>query len=316
MTICPECSATFPDKMGKTYCSRKCQKKVCDRRNDAKRKDRQSEKGRMHRMKHPDYDRNRMANLRAKYGRNDGPYAQLLDELYKPIEFESDACIVAPDWHIPFYHTGYVSWLLDMADDYGIHDIAIPGDFIDADAYSRWPKDMFRESWQSEIEQAGMMLTILSDHFDRIFISKGNHENRFMLLQPGCQNMELMFRQCGKWPLEKVVLSDDTAMTMNKHSDNPWMFCHPKQFRQTPLSVARDLAAKYHRHIVSAHGHFFGQGLDRSGRFYCLDGGGLFDPYALAYLRQVTTTPWVMNGFYIIERDGYIPFSLGNEWTK
>jgi hypothetical protein len=274
-----------------------------------KRIDKQIEKGRRFRLNNPEYDRDRMRERRAKYGRCEGPYAQLLDELYKPIKFDSDACIVASDWHIPFYHTGYLDWVLDVADEYGVKDIAIPGDFIDCDAYSKWPKDMMRESWQTEIEWAGMILRILEDHFDRIFISKGNHENRFMVMQPGMQNMEMMFRQTGK-TFEKVVFSDDTAMTMNPDSDNPWMFCHPKQFRQTPLSVAKDLAAKYNKHVVSAHGHFFAQGMDRSGKHYCLDAGGLFDPYALAYLRQVSTTPWVMNGFYLIEKEGYEAFSL------
>jgi hypothetical protein len=309
-TRCPECEDWFKTKKGKIYCSRKCQKKAGGTRHDARRIPRQSEKGTKFRLSHTGYDRERMKNTRAKYGRNDGPFAKLIEDQFNSLHFESESCIVASDWHIPFHHTGYFNWVLDVQAEYGIKDVAIAGDLMDADSYSLWPKDGLRACFEKELELTGMVLSILGDAFENVYICRGNHENRFIKQNNDNLRMEGLMKLANA--PENVQVTNDTCMTATI-GDDEWMFAHPKQFRQTPLSVARDLAAKYHKNIVSAHGHFFGQGYDRSGRFYCLDGGGIFDPACLVYLRSVNTTPWVSQGFYLIDESGYIPYSLGKE---
>jgi hypothetical protein len=301
----------FESKRGKKYCSSKCRCRVSGRKYDMKRIPVQEEKAVRFRNTHPTYDKDRMSKLRAKYGRNDGIYAKLIEDAFNPLEFHTDGCIVAGDWHIPFYDSGYMSWVLDVQKEYDVKDLAIPGDLFDADSYSMWPKDGYRAAFDKELEAVGMTLSILGDAFENIYICRGNHEQRF--IKQNNDNVRMQGLMDLAHAPENVTVTDDTYMRM--HTDSAeWMLCHPKQFRQTPLSVARDLAAKYHCNIVAAHGHFFGQGYDRSGRYYCLDGGGIFDPACLPYLRSVNTTPWVAQGFYLIDNSGFIPFSLGTEW--
>lgn len=309
---CLECKSPFDDRPGKFYCSRKCQKKASDRRHDKRRIPVQEEKAVRFRNEHPTYDRDRMRNLREKYGRNDGIYAKLIEDAFDPIKFTTDGCIVANDWHIPFHDNGYARWVIDVAKEYGVKDLAIAGDLFDADSYSMWPKDGFRESFEKELEAVGLWLSILGDTFERVFICRGNHEQRVIKQNNDNIRMQGLMDLCHA--PDNVKATNDTFLDMTTTNGTEWMLVHPKQFRQTPLSVARDLAAKYHKNIVSAHGHFFGQGYDRSGRYYCLDGGGIFDPACLPYLRSVNTTPWVAQGFYLIDDSGFIPFSLGTEW--
>jgi hypothetical protein len=311
MTYCPECERSFIQKKGKKYCSDKCRKRANGRVNDAKRLPQQIEKGRLYRADHPTYDRDRMRRVREKYGRNDGKFAKLLIEAMHPLNIvpKGDACFVAGDVHVPFYLDGYLNFLLDMSDETGVRNLAIPGDFLDADAYSKWPKIAgVGESFKTELEYAGIILSILAEKFDHIYICRGNHENRIIYQNNGQMDMkELM--ELSKAP-SCVEWTNDTYMNMFI-KDDEWLLCHPMQFRQTPGSVARDLCAKYHKNVVSAHGHFFCQNYDRSGKFYALDGGGLFDAAALAYLRNIRTTPWTANGFYLIDESGFIPYSLG-----
>lgn len=153
-----------------------------------------------------------------------------------------------------------------------------------------------------------MQLQILVDTFDRVYFCRGNHEKRWIDMNLGMVGMEELFYMTGITEGYEITLDDHMRLKSGKEN---WLLAHPRNFRQTPLSVARDLASKYRMNVVSAHGHQWTQGADRSGHYLCLDGGGMFDASELEYLRCTSCYPAVQGGYYIIA--GGVPVPVKNE---
>jgi hypothetical protein len=278
-----------------------------DRAHDARRMRQQSAKGNSWAKRHPGYDAERMRRTRAERG---------CEPLYmnrpdiNPLRVEADACIVAGDVHIPFYDADLFSKMLDVAQERGIDTFICPGDFWDCDNYSTWVNQKegmvpFKETFRGEVEEVKMVLQILVDTFDHIYFTQGNHEFRWIAQNGGKMDIRMLFNLTGITEGYEVT-SDDFLILTNGGME--WRLCHPQSFRQAPLSVVRDLAAKYQMNVIGAHGHQFTQGMDRSGKFICLDGGGLFDPDALGYLRRTSTHPKACSGFYVLEDGDYTPY--------
>lgn len=307
---CPVCSQDFEWQSGKLYCSVKCRDRARGRRHDARRKDVQSEKAKKWKLDHPTYDRDRMRRIREEYGRNDGPMAQFIIDMANPIVIETDAVMIASDWHGRCHHTGMKRWLFDVAESRGVKTCIVPGDFWDADAYSLWPKENYRSEFPDEVETMHDLLIEMKEVFDHIYFCKGNHEARVIKQNNGNMDMGMLFNLTGV--TDGYEVTNDNYITAYL-GEEKWMFAHPPHFRKTKLSVARDMAAKYLCNMGVGHGHFCGDGTDNSGKFYTLDLGGIFDPYSIAYLRRVNVTPWVNNGFFYIDESGYERFDFGKE---
>lgn len=236
-----------------------------------------------------------------------GINAQLIDEQRQPITVYSDNIIVSCDWHIPFVDNEMVALLLEIADEYEVNDLAIIGDFFDCDNLSKFTKLTNLYSFDEECDLVGQYLRMLVDRFPGVYICRGNHEKRWIDILGGCTSIDSLFALSKVTNGYRLTLDDNINL---KQNDDTWLLCHPKNYRMTPLSVVRDLAAIHGCNVLGAHGHQLAQGKDRSGRYHCLDGGGLFDKYALDYLRETTTHPETIPGFYLIQDGTAIPFTL------
>lgn len=207
-----------------------------------------------------------------------------------------------------------LDWLLIIKEEYSVTDIAIPGDLWDCDNLSRYTKLVNTCSFDEECQEVGDVLRLLVREFKNIYISRGNHEKRWMDVKGGF-SINALFNLTGvpaTNPADGTVLYN---LTTDDHmhlvqGGEPWLIAHPKNYRQVPLSVVRDLAAIHGMHIFGAHGHQFAQGVDRSGRYQVIDGGGMFDKKALDYLRETTTHPETRSGFYLLQDNQAIPFTL------
>lgn len=239
-----------------------------------------------------------------------GTYAQLIQTAFNPISVESDNCIFASDWHFPFVDPVLFNILLDIRRDYDIKDLFVPGDLWDADDYSRFidstPKTVpIKKQFSAECEEVEKGLRILYREFEKIYICKGNHEDRWISLNGGKMTMRNLYKEAipgninANTFFEKVKITDDNYIYVYQR-DQKWLFCHPVNFRKLNLSVVRDLAAKYECNVIGGHGHQWAQGYDVSGKYQICDGGGLFDKHALAYLRRVSCHPETKGGFYTL----------------
>lgn len=276
-----------------------------DRAYDARRSDRQASKGTLWRKSHPQQAREYKRKYRAEKGRREGVYAQMICGQRNPITVYSDNVLVTCDYHIPFQDDCLIDYMLSVAEDNGVYDLIVAGDFWDCDNYSRHSRLTWLESFQTEVKEVGKVLEKLVDQFDTIYFCRGNHEKRWIDMNTGLTGMEELFAMTKIVDGYEVTL-DDHLKLVQKNQD--WLICHPKNFRQVNLSVARDLSAKFHCNVISGHGHQFAQGWDRSGKYRVADGGGLFDRDSIDYLRETTCHPVTRNGFYLVQDDDLIPF--------
>jgi predicted phosphodiesterase len=265
----------------------------------------QSAKGSLWQKHHPEACARRMREYREKYGRNDGIYAQMIAEQRQPILIKSNNIIVSSDYHIPFHDIDLFWEMIDLAKEEQIPDLAIVGDFWDCDNYTKFIRTVHTGTFQEEIDEVRACLKPLIRTFKKIYICRGNHEKRWLDLNAGHMTMEDLFGLTGLHKGYQVTRDDHMYLFQGQDT---WLLCHPKNFRIVNLSVARDLAAKFHCHVIVAHGHQFAQGWDKSGAFRICDGGGLFDKNSLDYHWETTCHPEVRSGFYVIREGQLYPF--------
>jgi hypothetical protein len=274
---------------------------------DARRLAQQSVKGATWKNRPPGYDAERMRKVRELYGR--APRF-MIEESFNPLTIKSNNICIACDWHIPFYDANLMSEMFKTCDEYGIKEIAIPGDFWDCDNFSRFTNLTqsglsWSQTFRGETEEVATVLSALVERFKGVYFCRGNHEKRWMDQNLGKVNLADIFKLTG---INNGYLTTNDDHIVLESGGEIWLLCHPRNFRQTPLSVGRDLCAKYRCNVFVAHGHAFAQGRDRSGRYQIVDGGGLFDAAALEYLRNTSTFPAVQGGYYLIQDGEAIPF--------
>jgi len=236
-----------------------------------------------------------------------GKYARIIDEQRNPITIKDNNILVTSDWHIPFVNWYLVTLLGSVAREYGVRTLAVIGDFWDCDNFSKFTRLTNTGTFADECSEVGGMLRHLTSIFDEINISRGNHEKRWLDILGGKTTIQQLYDMSRVTEGYRLTLDDNITLIQNGEK---WLLCHPKTYRQTPLSVARDLAAVHGTHIYCGHGHQFAQGRDRSGKYHILDGGGMFDKNALDYLRETTTHPETVPGFYLIQDNTPIPFTI------
>jgi hypothetical protein len=279
-------------------------KKLRDKRSDAKRMQKQSAKGNLWKY----YHREESNEWQRKYRLENGKYSQLIEQARNPIKIYSDNILVTSDWHIPLQDNNLVGLLLWVAEEYGVKDLGIIGDFYNCDAISKYTPLGPVMGFQEEKDCVRDMINLLLEHFLSTYFCRGNHEKRWLDLNAGHVTMNDLF-SLTEIPKHRYKVTQDDHMHLFQ-DDQCWLLCHPKSYRQTNLSVAKDLAAKHHCNVGVAHGHQFAQGWDRSGRYRIFDMGGLFDKKSIDYLRETTTHPETKSGFYLIQDNNLYPFEL------
>lgn len=230
----------------------------------------------------------------------------MIEAIRRPIDVVEDRIFLTSDWHVPFHDEVLLARLLEAAEEKDIRVLAIGGDFWDCDNYSRFTHLAPVVSFKEEVNHVKEVLDVLWRHFERVYICRGNHEKRYIDMNAGKMNLFDMFDLAVPDTLSKQQFRETFRITMDDHmffesSGQRWMMSHPRNFRVTNLSVAKDLAAKHLCHQFVAHGHQMAQGYDRSGQYQLVDGGGLFNPAALDYLRETTAYASVKTGFYLLD---------------
>lgn len=266
----------------------------------------QSAKGNLWQKKNPAACRERMRKIRAEHGRNDGIFAQMIDDQRDPLNIKSNNIIIASDFHIPFHNLSLTEKIFEIAEEYSVTDFACPGDFWDCDTFSSFnPINPIRVSFEEEKKHVRDVLDLITKGFKNVNFCRGNHERRWINITNAKTTVKDLFAMTGITRGYKVTSDDHMFLDQNGEK---WLLCHPKNYRITPLSVVRDLAAKFNCHVWGGHGHQFGQGWDRSGNFRVVDGGGIFDVHSLEYHRETTCHPEQKNGFYLLQDNIAIPF--------
>jgi hypothetical protein len=230
---------------------------------------------------------------------------------YKNLTIPMDDYMVSCDQHPPYHSELWMNRLLMIAERFKIRKHIIAGDFYDMSAVSKFlteePKDVDKEV--IDTEPAFKMI----DYFDKNYFIQGNHERRIGAFTEGALRAKHMYKVFGMDKYDsKIVYSIYDRIAI----EDRYLIMHPKSYSQISTAVSKRMAEKFHCHILNAHGHFSGVTFDRSGRYLCVDLGGLFDTQKIEYTSIKTTThPCWNNGFGMIRNGKFTLFHQETDWT-
>lgn len=209
---------------------------------------------------------------------------QVLD--HTPIVVNGGRGIVCGDIHIPVTDWLLLEQMIQSAIDHDATDfIIIAGDMLNQDSLSRFDNKQEDAGLREERRLAKKCIERLLEVFDRIIITKGNHDKRLAdKLGHALSFKESMLMFLGDPKVELTAL--DYAEW--RDAGELWRFCHTSQYSRTQLAIPSRLADVHRRNIIGFHRHHHSQGYSPSG-YKIGEGGGLFNRDATTYLKEWTT---------------------------
>lgn len=219
--------------------------------------------------------------------------------------------IVTSDWHVPHHHEELVARMLQVAKALNIKQLVINGDFLNEDAFSRWPSHPFNVGWQTEKHMARSLLQDLVKTFDRIYYILDNHDRRIIARHERPTDFT-------EDDLMDILLDATTrgvvrASTFYRYVtiNDVWRVTSPKDYRRAKLSLPGRLAQLHHTNIISGGDHLFGLGVDDSARYVIANNCCVVNPAEVPYINvQDTSFPQWSPGFYAIIDNVLHPFVL------
>ena len=211
--------------------------------------------------------------------------------------------LVLNDIHIPATNWDFAERALEVALQHleSPRKVIIAGDLINGDALSRWDDIIPVTPLADELVYAEAYLNHLALHFDEIYFSRGNHEDRLLKAVKG-QIHAPHFRR---------MLSDNKKVHFSMYSymdvvsgGKHWRITHQKAYSRNALTVAKKLAAKNEVNVICAHQHHSAAGRSENNRYTCVDSGGLHDATKMSYVMLDDNTSPVMSNGFVLLKDG------------
>ncbi|MFA5378620.1 MAG: hypothetical protein WC455_22895 [Dehalococcoidia bacterium] len=231
-------------------------------------------------------------------------------KVYKEMTIPMDDYIVSCDHHAPYHSELWCNRLLAVAERFKIRKHIIAGDLYDFNFASKFPAEE-RKDIDKEGEDSKSILNIVA-YFDKNYFIQGNHERRAGIFTEGMIRARHIFTLYGQDVYAKKIVY---SLYDRIWIEDKYLIMHPKSYSQISTAVGKRMAEKFHAHILNAHGHFVGLTYDRSGKYMCVDLGGLFDPAKIEYCSLRTSTHPVWNpGFAMIKGGKFFLFHQESDW--
>ena len=250
---------------------------------------------------------------------------------YIPMEFEFDSFVAISDVHVPCTDYDFAMLPAVIAQKHlkkGNRVLIIHGDIFDGGAFSRWPKIVQDPTWEDERAAGTNLFAHWAETFDQIIIMPGNHDYRMLMTLEGQasfggmvwgmvdeQNKDLAHMFGRMFSTGKLT----TSPLDHCFIDTPqgkYIVAHGTSYSVNPLTVANDMAQKYQAHVISGHEHHVGITVDRFGRYYLINNGGLFDKDKFSYVTLQASKRLVMKQGFTMVKDGHpIVFGPWINWA-
>lgn len=221
---------------------------------------------------------------------------------------------VSSDWHLPLTSFAHVGNMIRQSVRTGTTAwLAIIGDFFNFDALSRFDEKQHNAGLGIELQAASEVLEIMLDVYDKVYITKGNHDVRFAQ-SIGYKlkfedSVRLLLPDIPDVKLKRLVVTSYDYIIIDTPA-GPWRASHTNQYSKIPLSVPRELCDIHGMHNAAAHRHH--HGITRSkGGYWAVELGGLFDPAKTHYLKQYTNTfpGWTPGWMHLHDGLPYLPMA-------
>jgi len=221
------------------------------------------------------------------------------------IELDENAVIIS-DLEIPYHDAELLGYAVSVGKLFGIETLVIAGDLLACDALGHWPSEDTDEgsryTMEDSLQDGGRVLEGLFQHFKRICIIKGNHEQR------GTRQREWGFFQMmqDKWAdLGNLDISFYKWMTIQGARVE-----HFGAYAKVPGSVARDRAEIEQCDVAGGHTHHFSMNFTKDGKHVAIDLGHCTRPETRYYktVNGTTRHPKWVSGFWVLRNGYWYPF--------
>ena len=207
--------------------------------------------------------------------------------------------MIVGDVHLPTTDYELAARMLKTARTIGIRQLAIIGDLMNMDAYSRFDNIIPPPPFQAEISAAVQLVGEWGDWFEDILMVLGNHEHRLLRHNVGRLNADWMghILEAARGVLR---LSPYSQMVITSGGET-WRATHQANYSRIPGRVGSLLAQKYQCNMITFHQHHVAKLRDTFNRYTVIDGGGLFDDNKMAYVKLTdNTSPVMARGFTVL----------------
>jgi len=230
--------------------------------------------------------------------------------------------VVINDVHLPYTNYDLAQRVLDVAVFYGLTELVIAGDLVDLDSQSSFKRKLRPVSLEQELEAARELLAYYAQHFKRIWIMPGNHEDRLLKKLDGELTFNL-FTDLIRPPIDGakdtfIFTPYDNLSVVSGGQE--YMVVHQRNASAISLKVGESLAWKFQKNMIVTHQHNSAKGFDRYGRYLIIDSGGLHDQERTPYMSLKTGTNPVHDEGFVTIIDGWaelwVPDERYTQWSK
>lgn len=214
--------------------------------------------------------------------------------------------LVWSDPHAPFHDDEFMTLSIKKAHRLGIQDLIIAGDLMDGNQFSKRGLHIgHQRRWQDDAEIGAAIVRVLSAAFRRVTILMGNHDDWFTKYFRGHADAEWLYSRL--FNTAGNVEWTHFQQCEVKSGGKTFRVLHGANYSgRNPLTVGKDLAAKFGCGIVMGHQHHHESGFDKSGDHQVVCMGGMYDPSKLAYIHESPRTNPVPTPGYAIIKDGWV----------
>lgn len=238
------------------------------------------------------------------------------------LRLEADELMIAGDIHVPSTHYPLLTSMVALAEKHmkPPRRLLICGDLSNGDQDTHHAPLAPTISRQNELRQLERLMGWLLVTFDHIYLTPGNHLRHRLMnalkADIGADQVVRLF--VPPEDLRRVTFSwyDEVRVASG---GEPYVVLHPYQYRQNKLSIANDMAQKYHSNTICFHQHHTAKGMDKYERYVTVDCGGLHEPDMMAYVNLVPSTLPRMNNGFVFLRSGtahlLTPYPAYTDWN-
>ena len=274
------------------------------------------------------------ANKRfAKVNGLDFDKSELFDvDKYKPLDICLKSFIAICDVHVPCTDYDYAMLPAQIAQKHmkkGQRVLIVHGDVFDGGTFSNWARIVKEPSWEQERQAAQNLFALWAETFDEIIILPGNHDYRMLKKLEGQASFGGMVWGMVDEQDKDLAQMFGSMFSTGKLQTSPVDHCfvdtpkgkyivaHGTNYSINPLTVANEMAQKYQAHVISGHEHHAGMTIDRFGRYFIINNGGLFDKDKFAYVSlQASKRPVMKKGFTFVDNGHPTVFGDWTDWSK
>lgn len=225
----------------------------------------------------------------------------VLEELH----LECDDFIVLSDIHLPLADYNLLNRAVRDAQARGITTCIIAGDLLNMDTLSlHETKQREDGELSTEIDAANQFMSDLLDTFERVILTRGNHDERWARALGNhlrfAQSMRNLLWEVPADKQERLIILDGDGCYVHT-SEGKWLFCHTRSYSRISTKVPSDIAMVEMCHVGAGHRHHFGATFAPNG-FQVLELGGFFDGSRTEYLHYYKSNhPRWQKGWVVFE---------------